>query len=85
MNLSSRYSFQISIASHTKKDVEYTVSKRIRDGKWICSCPHNVHRKVSCKNIKDAREHKKNWEKMQKIVTLDQFKTLFDINDMMAK
>jgi hypothetical protein len=47
------YKAQWEVPSHTK-DKTYKVSEKWT-GQFVCSCPHNIFRKVECDHIKEAK------------------------------
>lgn len=49
------YSAQWEVPSHSGEKM-YKVSKK-HDGTYVCSCPHNIFRKVTCDHIREAMRY----------------------------
>jgi hypothetical protein len=51
------YKHQWEVPSHSK-DKTYKVSEK-HTGEFVCSCPHNIFRKLECDHIREAQEFEK--------------------------
>ena len=49
------YSRQWEVPSDTDSDKVYKVSLK-HNGTYVCSCPHNIFRKVRCRHIEHVEE-----------------------------
>ena len=48
--MNKNYVKQWFVPSDTNSEKVYKVSEK-RDGKFVCSCPHNIFKKLECKHI----------------------------------
>lgn len=42
------------------KGDEYVINNPEDGTDWTCTCPHNTHRKVECKHIKQIKQEEQN-------------------------
>lgn len=61
------YKKQWGVPSHTREDKTYKVSEKWT-GEFVCSCPHNIFRKVTCEHIKEVKQFEEERTLLERLV-----------------